>query len=143
MDRAGYSFIEVPITSCIDIMDGSEPRSIIRMWHELAADTVGASRFWSMANTRNELDRHFPWLIPMVRDMGREIMPAICYYPSPRTTDEYYANLTKRIMAYKPDALMLKDAGGLLTVEREVAAHPDVQEAVCIGVPSEFGEDDV
>jgi oxaloacetate decarboxylase (Na+ extruding) subunit alpha len=106
------------IANCIDLIGESEPRSVIKMWHRLKANAVGSTKSYSMANTRNELDRHFPWLIPMIRDLGQEVMPAICYYPSPRTTDEYYAGLTKRLMEYKPDALMLKDAGGLLSVER-------------------------
>jgi oxaloacetate decarboxylase alpha subunit len=114
-----------------------EPRSMIRLWCQLQAKTVGSTRTYLLANSRNELDRHFPWLIPMLRDIYQEVMPAICYYPSPRTTDEYYANLTKRVMEYKPDALMLKDAGGLLTVERIKTLLPAIKKEA-EGVPIEL-----
>jgi oxaloacetate decarboxylase alpha subunit len=114
-----------------------EPRSMIRMWHQLASKTIDASRIFTLANTRNELDRYFPWLIPMIREEGQEVMPGICYYPSPRTTDEYYSNLTKRVMEYKPDALLLKDAGGLLSVERIKTLLPAIQKEAN-GVPIEL-----
>jgi oxaloacetate decarboxylase alpha subunit len=81
-----------------------------------------------LANTRNELDRYFPWVVPIGREMGLEFQPCICYYPSPRTTDEYYANLTKRLVEeYKPDALWLKDAGGLLSLDRIRTLLPAIQ----------------
>ena len=124
----------IAILDCLDLLGESEPRAMIRMFYELAARATGASRFFSMANTRNELDRSFPWLVPMAREIGLEFQPCICYYPSPRTTDTYYANLTKRLMEYKPDALWLKDAGGLLTVERIRTLLPAIQKEAK-GVP--------
>jgi oxaloacetate decarboxylase alpha subunit len=114
-----------------------EPRSMIKLWSQVSANAVGANRTFLLANTRNELDRHFPWLIPMIKSVGLEVMPAICYYPSPRTTDEYYAKLTKRIVEYKPDALKLKDAGGLLTVERIKTLLPAIQKEAK-GLPIEI-----
>jgi oxaloacetate decarboxylase alpha subunit len=115
------------IMDCLDLMGESEPRSVVRMYYTLTAKATGAARFFYMSNTRNELDRYFPWVVPIVRDLGLEFQPCICYYPSPRTTDEYYANLTKRLTEYKPDAFWLKDAGGLLTVERIKTLLPAIQ----------------
>jgi len=123
--------------NCLDLLGESETRSMIRMYYGLAAKNSGACRFCTLANTRNELDRHFPWLIPMAREMEMDVMPAICYYPSPRTTDEYYADLTRRVMDYQPAALMLKDAGGLLTVERLKTLLPAIQKEAQ-GVPIEL-----
>jgi len=125
------------IMDCLDLLGESETRSMVKFYYELAARSTGAGRFFTLANTRNELDRYFPWLIPIARNIGAEVMPAICYYPSPRTTDEYYANLTKRIMAYKPDALMLKDAGGLMTLDRIKTLLPAIQKEAK-GVPIEL-----
>ena len=122
------------IMDCLDMMGESEPRAVVRMYYQLTARATGASRLFYMSNTRNELDRYFPWVVPIVRDMGLEFQPCICYYPSPRTTDEHYANLTKRLMEYKPDALWLKDAGGLLTVERIRTLLPAIQKEAK-GVP--------
>lgn len=116
------------IMDCLDMMGESEPRSVVRMYYQLTARATGAARLFYMANTRNELDRYFPWVVPIVREMGLEFQPCICYYPSPRTTDEYYANLTKRLVEeYQPDALWLKDAGGLLSLDRIRTLLPAIQ----------------
>ncbi len=125
------------IMDCLDILGESEPRSVIRMYYEMAARITGASRLFYMANTRNELDRHYPWIVPIVKNLGLEFQPCICYYPSPRTTDEYYANLTKRLMEYSPDSFWLKDAGGLMTVERIKTLLPAIQKEAK-GVPIEL-----
>ncbi|MBT3227301.1 MAG: hypothetical protein HN354_13380 [Deltaproteobacteria bacterium] len=125
------------ILNCIDVMDGPEPRSMLRLWHETTSRAIGASRFYSMINTRNELDRHCPWLVPMARDIGLEFQPCICYYPSPRTTDEYYANITRRLVEYEPEAFWFKDAGGLLTVERLRTLLPAIQKEAK-GIPIEI-----
>ncbi|MBT3311769.1 MAG: hypothetical protein HN379_07230 [Desulfobacteraceae bacterium] len=118
----------------LDLLEMGEPRSIVKFYYDLAFRVTGAHRTAMMANTRNELDRYFPWVVPMVRDMGLEFQPMICYYPSPRNTDEYYADLTKRIMKYEPDALWLKDAGGLLSAERIKTLLPAIQKEAK-GVP--------
>jgi len=116
------------IMDCLDMLGESDPRSVVRMYYELTARTTGCARMFYMANTRNELDRYFPWVVPIVREMGLEFEPCICYYPSPRTTDEYYANLTKRLVEeYQPESLWLKDAGGLLSLDRIRTLLPAIQ----------------
>ena len=125
------------ILDCLDLLGEPESRSMIKLFHEVMAEANGIDRFYSMSNTRNELDRSWPWLIPIARDIGAEVIPCICYYPSPRTTDEYYVNLTKRLLEYKPDQLMLKDAGGLLSVDRIRTLLPAIQK-VAKGVPIEL-----
>ena len=52
------------IMDCLDLLGESESRSILRFYYQLAARKTGAGRFFTLANTRNELDRAFPWLIP-------------------------------------------------------------------------------
>ncbi|MBT7697121.1 MAG: hypothetical protein HN737_06895 [Desulfobacterales bacterium] len=123
------------LMECLDLLDYGEPRSIVRLYYQLAFRATGATRFFYMINTRNELDRHCPWVVPMGREMGLEFEPCLCYYPSPRTTDEYYAGVTKRLVEeYKADAIWLKDAGGLLTVERIKTLLPAIQKEAK-GVP--------
>jgi oxaloacetate decarboxylase (Na+ extruding) subunit alpha len=118
----------IPIQDSISLLEEPEPRSMVRLFYEATAKATGAQRFLYMSNTRNELDRNFPWVVPMAREIGLEFEPIICYYPSPRTTDTYYAQLTQRIVEeHKPDALWLKDAGGLLTVERLKTLLPAIQ----------------
>jgi len=126
--------VMISILNCISLIDEPESRSMVRFFYELNARVTGASRFYTLANTRNELDRDFPWLVPMARDIGLDFEPLICYYPSPRTTDEYYANLTKRLMKYKPDSFWLKDAGGLLSLDRIRTLLPAIQKEAK-GVP--------
>jgi oxaloacetate decarboxylase (Na+ extruding) subunit alpha len=106
------------ILEVLDFLEGGDPRSVVRLYYRTSFNATGSVRCMFMANTRNELDRYYPWVVPMIRDMGLEFSPMICYYPGPRSTDEYYADVTRRVMEYKPDAMWLKDAGGLLTVER-------------------------
>lgn len=116
------------IMDCLDMLGESDPRSVVKLYYQMTARATGCQRMFYMANTRNELDRYFPWVVPIVREMGLEFQPCICYYPSPRTTDEYYAKLTKRLVEeYKPDALWLKDAGGLLSLDRIRTLLPAIQ----------------
>jgi oxaloacetate decarboxylase (Na+ extruding) subunit alpha len=126
--------INIPVQNSVSLLEEPECRSMVRLFYTLTAEATGGSRFFFMANTRNELDRYYPWVVPMAREIGLPFQPLICYYPSPRTTDEYYANLTRRVMEYKPEALWLKDAGGLLTVERLKTLLPAIQKEAK-GVP--------
>lgn len=126
------------ILEVLDFLEGGDPRSVTRLYYRQAFKATGATRCMFMANTRNELDRYYPWVVPMVRDMGLEFVPMICYYPGPRSTDDYYANITKRVVSeHKPDGLWLKDAGGLLTVERIKTLLPAMQKEAK-GLPIEL-----
>jgi oxaloacetate decarboxylase (Na+ extruding) subunit alpha len=122
------------ILDSVDLLENGEPKAVVRLYYQLAFKAARANRTMYMANTRNELDRHYPWVVPMARDLGLHFQSGLCYYPSPRLTDEYYANLTKRVMAYKPDGFWLKDAGGLLSVERIKTLLPAIQKEAK-GVP--------
>jgi oxaloacetate decarboxylase alpha subunit len=110
-----------------DLLDYGEPRSAVKLYYKLAFQATGASSFFYMMNTRNELDRHAPWVVPYGKSLGLDFNPCICYYPTPRLTDDYYAGLTKRIMGYEPHMIWLKDAGGLMTVERLKTLLPAIQ----------------
>ena len=98
---------------------------------------MGGDRFFTLSNTRDEVDRYFPWLVPIARNAGMKLMLGICYYPTERRDDGYYANLTRRIMEWKPDYIQLKDAGGLLTVDRIKTLLPAIQKEAR-GVPIEL-----
>jgi len=118
----------VPILERIDLLGEAEPRAVVNKWYDLMAESTGAVRHYMMANSRNELDRYFPWVVPAARERGMEFSPCICYYPSPRTTDEYYAKLTKRLVEeYQPEQLWLKDAGGLLSLDKIRTLLPAIQ----------------
>ncbi|MBE0597312.1 MAG: hypothetical protein IH614_08585 [Desulfuromonadales bacterium] len=122
------------LMECLDLLDYGQPRSIIKLFYQLTFRATGAERFFYMVNTRNELDRHCPWLVPFGKSLGLDFNPCICYYPSPRLSDDYYADLTRKLMAYEPHTLWLKDAGGLLTAERLRTLLPAIQKEAK-GVP--------
>ena len=65
-----------------------------------------------------QIKRSFPWIIPFFRGLGLQVSLAISYSISPRHTDEYYAQVTRDIVPFKPDTFYLKDQGGLLTLDR-------------------------
>ena len=69
-------------------------------------------------NTYGQIKGSFPWVIPLFRELGLQVALALSYTISPRHTDEYYAHKTREILPFKPDAIYLKDQGGLLTVDR-------------------------
>lgn len=71
-----------------------------------------------MANTADQLTRQFPAAVPFARELGLKVALAVCYTISPRHTDEHFAEVTRRCAAFRPDVIYLKDAGGLLTVDR-------------------------
>ena len=128
----------VPVLERIDLLGEAEPRAVVNKWYDLMAESTGAVRHYMMANSRNELDRYFPWVVPAARERGMEFSPCICYYPSPRTTDEYYAKLTKRLVEeYQPEQLWLKDAGGLLSLDKIRTLLPAIQKEAK-GIPIEL-----
>jgi oxaloacetate decarboxylase alpha subunit len=71
-----------------------------------------------MANTADQLSRQFPRMLPLARELGLAVAIAVCYTISPRHTDEHFADTARRAAAYRPDVIYIKDAGGLLTVDR-------------------------
>jgi oxaloacetate decarboxylase alpha subunit len=50
--------------------------------------------------------------------LGLKIAVALSYSISPRHTDEYYAQKIGQVLPFGPEAIYLKDQGGLLTVDR-------------------------
>jgi oxaloacetate decarboxylase alpha subunit len=71
-----------------------------------------------MANTADQISCQFPTAVPFAREIGLSVALAVCYTISPRHTDEHFAETTRRCAALRPDVIYLKDAGGLLTVDR-------------------------
>ena len=61
--------------------------------------------------------KHYHWFVPFLKKMGIEVAFALCYYISPRHTDEYYAEKTRMMVDYGADVMYLKDAGGLLDID--------------------------
>ncbi|MDP6174241.1 MAG: hypothetical protein QGF09_08760, partial [Rhodospirillales bacterium] len=71
------------------------------------------------------------------KELGLEVSIAVAYSISPRHTDELFAEKVRAATAFKPDAIYLKDQGGLLTVDRIRTLIPVFQEN-CEGIPLEI-----
>jgi len=103
----------------LDSADMAQPRELTRLWIQTHQKNCAWDRAFQIVNTRDETRRDFPWVVPMLREEGIELHPAITYGVSPRHTDEYYARFTKDLVQkWTPDGIILKDVMGLLTPER-------------------------
>jgi oxaloacetate decarboxylase alpha subunit len=94
------------------------PRSIIDLYYTHLVEIGVMNRAQITCNTFDQVKRALPWIVPMFRDLGVQIVLALSYTVSPRHTDEYYAHKTRELLPFKPDIIYLKDQGGLLTVDR-------------------------
>jgi oxaloacetate decarboxylase alpha subunit len=94
------------------------PHSIVQLFYERVAEIGALNRAQMSCNTFGQIERAFPWMIPLFRKLDIKVAVAISYTISPRHTDEYYAAKTREVLPFKPDAIYLKDQGGLLTVDR-------------------------
>ena len=65
-----------PVLERIDLLGEAEPRAVVKRWYDLLVESAGATRHYMMCNSRNELDRYYPWVIPTVRERGLEFSPA-------------------------------------------------------------------
>lgn len=90
-----------------------------------------------MANTMDQRERDFPWLVPHYKSLGVKVAMALAYQISPRHTDEYYAELTRDVLRFEPDVIYLKDQGGLMTPDRVRTLLPVIL-ANAGSVPVEF-----
>ena len=118
-------------------LDPLTPRSMIEFYYANLVKIVALNRAQMTSNTFDQPKRAFPWIVPTFRKLGLQVVLALSYTISPRHSDEYYAQKTREIVAFKPDAIYLKDQGGLLTMDRARTLLPGmVQNAN--GVPVEL-----
>ncbi len=94
------------------------PRPLVELFFTRVAETGALNRAQITSNTFDQIKNILPWIVPVFKRLGLQIVPALSYTVSPRHTDEYYAQKTRDLLPFKPDAIYLKDQGGLLTVDR-------------------------
>jgi oxaloacetate decarboxylase alpha subunit len=94
------------------------PPALGKLFWDTLFDIGVLNRLQTTVNTADQLTRQLPTLVPVLRSIGYQLAMAISYSISPRHTDEHYAEKTRGAAALKPDAIYLKDQGGLLTVDR-------------------------
>jgi oxaloacetate decarboxylase alpha subunit len=115
----------------------ASPRSIVELFFARLVETGALNRAQLISNTVDQCKREFPWQIPLLRNLGLQIVVALAYTISPRHTDEYYGQKTREILPFRPDAIYLKDQGGLLTVDRLRTLLPVITQNAN-GVPVEL-----
>ena len=113
-----------------------DPPAIWKLYMENHTRLAGLRCVNMMANPADEYKRFMPEFIPFMKGLGVESYPGICYFPSPRHNDEFFINVAKDVLKAKPDRIYLKDAGGLLTLERLKGILPTmIEDANAQGVP--------
>ncbi len=105
------------------------PPVVNRLAMELTAETVRPYRVQMVCNTRDELTRMLPTTVPRYKELGFQTCIGVSFTISPRHTDDLFAEKTRAAAAFAPDALYLKDQGGLLTVDRIRTLVPRMLEA--------------
>ena len=105
------------------------PRVVQDLAYQMVADIVHPYRVQMVCNTADQLTRQLPWQLPAMRGYGFQVALALSYTISPRHTDELFAEQARAAAAMRPDALYLKDQGGLLTVDRIRDLAPILLEA--------------
>jgi oxaloacetate decarboxylase alpha subunit len=113
------------------------PRALVELFYGRLAEIGALNRVQITCNTLDQVKRTFPWIIPMFRKLGMQIDVALSYTLSPRHTDDYYAQKTLDVLAFKPDAIYLKDQCGLLDIDRARTLLPAMLRSAN-GVPLEL-----
>ena len=98
--------------------EATPPRALVELYWGHLVKLGALNRVQVTGNVTDQSTRIYPWLVPMFRNMGLQIVLNLSYTISPRHTDDYYAQKTRELLPYKPDLIYLKDQGGLLTVDR-------------------------
>ncbi|MBX5467726.1 MAG: hypothetical protein K6U14_09595, partial [Firmicutes bacterium] len=102
----------------IDPFGPPPPQVAVELFYRRLIERGALNRVQLVANTYDQIARAFPWMIPFYKSLGVQVAVALAYTLSPRHTDAYYAEKARQVLAFAPDAVYLKDQGGLLTPER-------------------------
>jgi oxaloacetate decarboxylase alpha subunit len=113
------------------------PRAVAELFYEHLAAIGALNRAQMFANTYGQMENEFPWTIPMFRKLGLQVAIALSYTISPRHSDEYYAQKTRDLLPFKPDAIYLEDQCGILTIDRARTLLPAIVRSAN-GVPVEL-----
>jgi len=113
------------------------PRVVGKLFYKLLAEMGALRRSQMVANTADQISRDFAELEELFRPLGVKMVPAIAFTISPRHTNEYFAEKTRQCAEFKPDAIYIKDPGGLMTVDRLRELAPVMLEAAG-GIPLEL-----
>ncbi|MBO9705907.1 MAG: hypothetical protein J7474_10415, partial [Arthrobacter sp.] len=113
------------------------PIELGKLFWDLHVEYGSLQRLQMTSNTQDQIKRFFPRTVPYMKGIGMQIVCAMAYAITPRHTDDYYAAKIAEVLPFKPDAIYLKDQGGLLTVDRARTLLPVMLKA-CGDVPFEL-----
>lgn len=100
------------------------PGPVMSLWFENLA-ACGLARV-TLMEPANDMENMAP-AVRYAQNAGLKVIAAVIYSHSPYHTDEYYAQKTRDAVRIKPDAVYLKDPGGLLTPDRVRTLVPTMQ----------------
>ena len=92
------------------------PFSLLKLFMERIS-CAGIKRI-ELMDAANDMSFRIPECVGFAREAGLKVSLPLIYAHSPKHTDEYYAQRTRNAAKLNPDAIYLKDSGGLLTPER-------------------------
>lgn len=102
------------------------PFSLLKLFMERTA-AAGISCV-ELMDAANDMTFRVPECVRFAKDAGLKVSLALIYSYSPKHSDEYYAQRTRDAAKLNPDAIYLKDSGGLLTPERTRTVIPAMLE---------------
>ncbi|MEJ2096935.1 MAG: pyruvate carboxylase subunit B [Deltaproteobacteria bacterium] len=124
------------MTASLASFDIDTPRDAIALWIERHVAN-GIKSFW-VCDYQSDMDR-FYYFAKRVKEAGARCIPALMYTLSPVHTDELWGKKTDLIAQISDvvDAIMIEDAGGLITPERTRSLITTVKQH-SKGLPIEF-----
>ena len=124
------------MTASLASFDIDTPRDVIALWIKRSVAN-GIKSFW-VCDYQSDMDR-FYYFARLAKAEGAEVVIALVYTFSPVHNDEHWARKTRQIAEVRDcvDAIMIEDAGGVLTPERTRTLVSTVQQN-SNGIPLEF-----
>ena len=124
------------MTTSLASFDIDTPHDIIALWIKRSVAN-GIRSFW-VCDYQSDMDSFYHFA-QLAKAEGAEVVTALMYTFSPVHNDEHWARKTRQIVEVRDcvDAIMIEDAGGVLTPERTRALISTVQQN-CNGIPLEF-----
>ncbi|EWT05320.1 pyruvate carboxylase [Intrasporangium chromatireducens Q5-1] len=117
------------------VLMGPAPDALMDLWTErLVAN--GIRSFWVFDVLLHE--ERFSRIVHLAKSLGVEVVGAIMFTDSPVHTDDYYADLARRISELPVDAIYLEDTAGVLTPDRARTLVPAVQRGGGLPIEAHF-----
>ena len=111
-------------------------REAVELFTRMLAEMGALQRVKITGNVMGH--KHYHWFVPFLKKLDLEVVFALCYYISPRHTDQHYAEKTKLMVDYGADVMYLKDAGGLLDIDNVRRVYKIMKDNMPKDMPTEI-----